>query len=82
MTRIISTPKPSEWKVEWTCGGCDAVLESTGADVAIGQFGAMGDYTSMFYVTCPRCGRSKTWRTYGSDLPAHVQHEARKRDNR
>jgi hypothetical protein len=77
MTEILETPDPAEWTCEWTCGNCKAKLRSTGADVGIGQFGAMGDYTSMFYVECPRCGRCKTWKTHGSELPAHVQHEAR-----
>jgi hypothetical protein len=79
MTQILETPDPAEWSVDWTCGGCCAKLRSTGADVAVGEFGAMGDYDKMFYVECPRCGRSKTWPLYNNTLPAHVQFEARKR---
>jgi hypothetical protein len=76
MTQVLSTPDPGEWTCDWTCGGCDASLRSTGDDVAIGEFGAMGDYDKMFYVECPRCHRCKTWPLYTRDLPAHVRHES------
>lgn len=79
MTQILETPDPAEWYVDWTCGGCFAKLRSTGTDVAIGEFGAMGDCDKMFYVECPRCRCCKTWPMYGNVLPAHVQFEAQKR---
>jgi hypothetical protein len=76
MTQILSTPAPGDWSVDWTCGGCGAYLRSTGDDVSIGEFGAMGDYTRMFYVDCPRCKRCKTWSLHTRDLPSYVQHAA------
>jgi hypothetical protein len=79
MTEILATPDPADWSIEWTCGGCSALLRSTGDDVRIGEFGSMGDYDKMFYVDCPRCKRCKTWSLYSSDLPAHVQYDARNR---
>lgn len=79
MTRVLAVPPLEEWTCQWTCGGCGARLESNGDDVHVGEFSAMGDYTSIFYVACPRCGRCKTWKLYTSEIPAHVQHEARKR---
>ncbi len=77
MTEVLSRPSPSAWFVDWTCGGCNAVLRSTGDDVRVGEFGAMGDYDKMFYVDCPECGKCKTWPLYGNVLPGYVQHAAR-----
>jgi hypothetical protein len=79
MTEILERPSPGEWSVNWTCGGCEARLRSTGDDVAMGQFGAMGDYDTEFYVECPICQRCKTWPTHTRELPAHVRHAARAR---
>ena len=82
MTEILEIPEPGKWSIDWTCGGCCARLRSTGDDVRIGEFGAMGDYDKMFYVDCPRCGRCKTWKLSTSDLPKFVQYEAKQRDRR
>ena len=79
MTEVLSQPSPSAWFVDWTCGGCEARLRSTGDDVRVGEFGAMGDYDKMFYVECPLCGRCKTWKLYGNDLPLYVAYAARER---
>lgn len=74
--RVVEAPDAANYKIEWTCDGCDARLEASGADIRVGEFGAMGDYDKMFYVECPRCATGKTWELYGSDLPKYVQHEA------